>query len=183
MNNYSFKKDIAFFGSVKVLVFAALMCSLSGIFKFLAPTGDTWRISFENFPIIFSGILFGPFVGSAVGICADLLGCLIRGFSVNPLITLASMSVGLVSGIVFKLFGKNKIIGIGFTTFSAHIIGNIIIKTIVLSAVYGSPFLVLLIQRAGTYSVTALAESLIIILLYKNKVIKNALKRITGYEL
>ena len=47
------KQSIALFGNVKILVFAAFLCAISGIMKLLAPSGDTWRVSLENFPIIF----------------------------------------------------------------------------------------------------------------------------------
>ncbi len=176
-------KNIALFGTVKILIFAALMSALSGVLKFLAPTGDTWRISFENFPIIFSGIVLGPVTASAVGIASDLLGCLFRGFAINPFITLASMCIGLVSGTVFKLFKKYKITGIVFSVVLAHLIGNVIIKTIALAAMFGTPFVVLLIERTGAYALTALAETLIIIILYKNKAIRNGLRRVIENDL
>ena len=182
MKNKS-QKTIALFGSVKIMVFAALLCALSGVFKFLAPTGDTWRISFENFPILFSGIVLGPYIGAAVGIVADLLGCLFRGFAVNPFITLASMIVGLVSGFIFKFFKNNKSVGIVVSSYASHIVGNVIAKTIALSAMYGMPFWVLLAERTITYIITAAVEALIIIILYKNKAIKSGLKRVVNDEL
>ncbi|MBQ7968690.1 MAG: folate family ECF transporter S component [Clostridia bacterium] len=174
---------IALFGSVKILVFAALMCALSGGLKFLAPTGDTWRISLENFPIIFSGIVLGPYVASAVGIVSDLLGCLFRGFAINPFITLASMSVGLVSGIVFRLSGKRRFLSSALAVVLAHTVGNVLIKSVALSKMYGTPFLVLLAERSVTYALTALAESVLIIILLKNKAIQQGLKKVIGYEL
>ncbi|MBR5314397.1 MAG: folate family ECF transporter S component [Clostridia bacterium] len=174
---------IALFGSVKILVFASLMCALSGGLKFLAPTGDTWRISFENFPIIFSGIVLGPYVAGAVGIVSDLLGCLFRGFAINPFITLASMVVGIVAGVVFKISGKKKTLGIVLSVVFAHAIGNVLIKTVALSAMYGMPFAVLLAERSVTYALTALCEAFLIIILCKNKAIQNGLKKVIGYEL
>ena len=172
------QNNIALFGTVKILAFAALMSSLSGILKFLAPTGDTWRISIENLPIIFSGIVLGPFSATAVGIAADLLGCLFRGFAINPMITLASAVVGFVSGVVFKIFGKKKILGIVFATFFAHILGNVIIKSFALSALFGVPISVVLLKRAGVYLLTSIAEILIIVILYRNNAIRNSLKRV-----
>ena len=183
MKNNNSQKKIALFGSVKIMVFAALLCALSGVFKFLAPSGDTWWISFENFPIVFSGIVLGPYVAAAVGIVSDLLGCLFRGFAVNPFITLASMLVGLFSGLTFKAFKRNKTAGIAVAAFVAHAGGNIIVKTIALSAMYGMPFWILLAERSVTYIITAAVESLIIIILYKNKAIKSGLRRVIDDEL
>lgn len=177
------KNHIALFGSVKLLVFAALLCAVSGVMKFLAPSGDTWRISLENFPVIFAGITMGSFIGSAVGIVADLLGCLLRGYAINPFITMASMSVGLVSGLAFKVLRSSDLLKITVAVFSAHIIGNVVIKTIALSAMYGMPFGILLAERTVTYIITAIVESVLIIILYRNRAIKNGLKRVIDNEL
>ena len=173
---------IALFGNVKVLVFAALLCAISGVMKFLAPSGDTWRISLENFPIIFGGITLGPIIGGVVGICADLLGCLFRGYAINPFITAASMSVGLVSGLVYKLLKGHRNIAMAVAVFAAHITGNVLIKTYVLHTMFGAPLGVLFAERILTYSITAKVESIIIIILINNKAIKNGLKRVTGND-
>ena len=173
------QKKIALFGSVKVLVFAAFLCAVSGVMKLLAPSADTWRISLENFPILFAGITLGPLIGGAVGIASDLLGCLFRGYAVNPFITLASMIIGIISGLSFKAVkSKKKELPIVTAVYLGHIISNIAIKTIVLSKMYGMAFEVLIAERTVTYLITAAVESLIIIILYKNNAIKKGLERV-----
>ena len=75
--NTAVKSNLQLFGSTKVMVVSALLIALSIIFgKFLKiPIGDSLRISFENTPILMAGIFFGPIVGMAVGVCADIIGC------------------------------------------------------------------------------------------------------------
>ena len=124
----------------------------------------------------------GPWIGATVGVAADLLGCLIRGFAINPFITLASMAVGLCAGLVFRLFPKRNVFFLVLSVFISHIIGNVIIKTFVLSAMYGMPLGVLFAERSVTYLVTGAVESVILVLLYKNKAIKNGLKRVIGND-
>ena len=177
------ERRIALFGNLKVLVFAALLCAISGVMKLIAPSGDTWRISLENFPIIFAGITFGPWIGGIVGIGADLLGCLFRGYAINPFITMASMLAGFLSGLFLMLFNNRKtVISIASSTLYAHIVANVLTKTVVLSLTYGMPAEVLLAERSVTYLITAAVESIIIIVLYKNKAIKNGLKRVIGND-
>ncbi len=177
------KKKIALFGNVRVLALAALLCAVSAVMKFLSINlGDVIRFSFENFPVIFSGIAFGPIIGGAVGIVSDLLGCLLRGYSIIPLITVSSMCIGIVAGCVSMLFKKNNNIMIVLSVFSAHIIGNMIVKTFALSIVYSTPFSVLL-WRVPIYIITALVESFIIIVLYKSRMIKNGIERVKKNEL
>ena len=176
-------EKIAGFRSVRILVFAALLCAISGVMKLIAPSGDTWRISLENFPIIFGGITMGSWIGGVVGIGADLLGCMFRGYAINPLITVASMTVGIVAGAMFKLIKTNKIVSLVFATFLAHLTANVLIKSAVLSSMYGMPLGILFAERLVTYIITASVESVIMVVLYKSKAIKNGIKRVVGYEL
>ena len=68
------------------LVVCAFLVALSIVCgKFLAiPVGEILRFSFENLPILFAGLAFGPVAGALVGVCADLLGCVLRGYAINP---------------------------------------------------------------------------------------------------
>ena len=77
------------FKSLAILASSSFLAALSIILgKYLAiPGGNVLRFSFENLPIMFAGMAFGPFVGCAVGIVADLIGCVLVGYTVNPLIT------------------------------------------------------------------------------------------------
>jgi len=176
------KRNSVFFGSVKILVFAAFLCAISGVMKLIAPSGDVWRISLENFPIILSGITMGPIVGGMVGIIADLLGCIFRGYAINPLITMASMFVGVISGFVYK-YTKHSKIAIILSSFTAHIIANLFIKTIVLSYMYGMKLIILFAERGITYFLTALVECILLTILLNNKTIRSQLKDVVGYEL
>jgi ECF transporter S component (folate family) len=82
--------------NTKVLAVSALFAAISIVCgKFLAfNVGDTLRFSFENLPIIIISIFFGPLSGMLCGVVADLLGCLLRGYAINPILTLASAYIG-----------------------------------------------------------------------------------------
>ena len=72
------KQNSRVFPSVKSLTLAAMLVAMSvviGIFckTFLNFAGGLVRITFENLPIILSGILFGPIVGGLVGAASDLV--------------------------------------------------------------------------------------------------------------
>ena len=74
----------ALFGSLRIMTVAALLAAMSFILgKFLQipnPFSEIIRLSFENLPILFAGICFGPIVGAATGAVADLVGCLLYGY-------------------------------------------------------------------------------------------------------
>ena len=65
------------FKNIKTLTLAAMLVAMSviiGIFckSVLNFGGGLFRITFENLPIIISGIVFGPVVGGVVGVGSDL---------------------------------------------------------------------------------------------------------------
>ncbi len=183
MENNKKHNPIALFGRVEVMVFAAFMCSLSAVMKLIAPSGDVWRISFENFPIIFSGMAFGPLIGLAVGAVSDLLGCVIRGYDINPLITVSSMFVGFIAGCVYRIFRKKEMFAVIAATFSSHMLCNVVMKTYVLSTWFGKPIPILFMERIPLYLITAAAEAILLVILFRNKAVKAGLKRVIGHEL
>jgi len=163
------KKDL------RVPVTCAVLCALSVVFgKLLAINiGDTVRISFENLPIIVSSFMFGPIWGCAVGICADLLGCLIRGFSVNPLITVAAGLMGVIPYISARLvLSDKKSLSVCIAVAVSHIICSVFIKSAALSIWYGTPYFALLITRLPIYAFTGAIEAYVCVILHKRKIIK-----------
>ena len=161
------------FGNVYAMVIAAMMVAISVTGKVYAINiGLELRISYENLPVILSGIIMGPVVGFAVGVCADLCGCLAMGYAVNPIITLGMASLGVTSGMVSMLF-RNRFspVALVVADVSSHIIGSIIIKTIGLAVYYGAEngFFVLMGQRALTCIPVVIFEIIIFEALLTNK--------------
>jgi len=91
-----------------------------------------YRITFENLPIILAGISFGPMAGALCGICADIVSCLCSSNpAVIPLITVGAASVGFCSGIISKyIIKKPGALQYAAAVFSAHLIGQVAIKSL-----------------------------------------------------
>ncbi len=65
--------------------------------RFLAINiGGFGRVQLGVIARIMAGIWFGPFAGAICGLVSDLLGCLIQGYAVNPLITFAAILWGMI---------------------------------------------------------------------------------------
>ncbi|MBE6649629.1 MAG: folate family ECF transporter S component [Ruminococcaceae bacterium] len=142
------------------------------------------RITFENLPIILSGILFGPVYGLVVGASTDLISSVISSQDINPIITVGALSVGLVSGLVSEMgnmLRANKTLKKIIAVVSAHFVGCLIIKTFGLQVYYfpTTSFWYLFAIRAGVYAFICVAETFIILRLLKNKFIKG----FSNYEL
>ncbi len=160
--------------SPKVLAVSAMLAALSIICgKYFAfNIGTVLRFSLENLPILFAGIVFGPVHGMLVGAVADLVGCLLVGYEINPLVTLGAVSIGGVSGLLHFILKKMKIptgASITVSIIFAHVIGSVLIKTFGLAAYYDFPFYILMLWRAVNYLVIGILECLVILTLMKNR--------------
>jgi len=173
------KSNIRLFGNVKVMAVCAMLIALSIVGKSLRiDAGTVVRISFENLPIVMSGIFFGPFIGAAVGLCADLIGCIVTGQAPLPFITVGVVAVGFVSGLVYQLLPKAKLIPrVALSAGLAHLTGNVIIKTIALY--YAFPGMrPTLIFRPVNYAIIASIECILICLLLSNKAIAEEVRKL-----
>lgn len=169
---------------VKLIAILAILAAASVVLgKFLQiPIGDSIRISFENLPILFAGIVFGPLSGGAVGLVSDLVGCLAVGYQINPVITLGAVSVGFVSGVLARVFihnGKCSFPRVLLSVLLAHIFGSILLKSTGLRLWYTTPWSVLAL-RIPIYLINSVAEASIITVLLKSGAVKNALKGFFG---
>lgn len=161
---------------IRSLALAAMLTAMSvviGIFckSVLNFADGLFRITFENLPIILSGVIFGPIIGALVGAASDLLSYLLtaQGYPPNLLVTLGAATVGAISGFISHYVIKKR----GSLQFAiagglAHVIGSMTIKPIGLFKFYSW----LVLWRIPLYLVIAPIEILLICLLYKNGAIK-----------
>ena len=158
--------------TIKKLTLAAMLVAMSvviGIFckSALNFGAGLFRITFENLPIILSGILFGPIFGGVTGLASDLLSYLLSGQAQPPLIlvTIGATLIGVVSGLTSRFIVKKRCsLQIILSGSFAHIIGSMIIKPIGLFKYYGWAVLL----RIPFYCVIAPIEILLLCLLFKN---------------
>ena len=163
--------------NVKVLTTAAMLGALSvviGIFckNFLNFGNGLFRVTFENFPIILSGILFGPAVGAAVGIVSDMVSYFLstQSFAISPIVTLGAALVGAVSGIVSNyIIKKRGTLRVVISTLAAHVVGSLIVKTFGIYAYYSMTYGMLLLYRIPTYVAIVAVESFFLCLIFKHK--------------
>lgn len=165
--------------NVRVLILCAVFVAISIILgKFVSITAGPFRFSFENLSIIMSGIMFGPFAGLAVGLCADLIGCIAYGYIICPQITLGACCIGFFSGLSSMfLLRSNKTLNIAFSVALAHIIGSMLVKSYALHSLMHTPYKALL-WRIPLYLIIGTIEFIIILAIMKNKAFSSHLDRI-----
>jgi len=164
-----------------VFVAAALLAALSIVLgKYLAiRVGDTLRFSFENLPILLSGMAFGPVVGMLTAVAADLIGCLMVGYAINPIVTLGGALIGLLGGVLFRHLQKPPFsVRVGLSVLVAHFVGSVVVKTLGLSAFFSLPLWELMLWRLLNYAVVGGAEALLLYVILKSKAIRTQLDAI-----
>ncbi|MBQ6040867.1 MAG: folate family ECF transporter S component [Oscillospiraceae bacterium] len=179
-NSTAVRSSLTVLKDVRVLTLMALLAAMSIVFgKLLAfNIGPTIRISFENLPLLMAGIFLGAPAGFLVGVMADVIGCLIVGYSINPIITLGAGCIGLIAGLAYSALQKAGLTErIAVSVMSAHVIGSMFIKSVGLM-VYYSYSLPMVLPRVPLYLAIGTVESMIIILLMKNRIFAEQVERL-----
>ena len=170
--------------SLRITIILALMVAISILMgKYLAIRGgDVMRFSLENTPIILSGIAFGPGAGALVGLVADLVGCIMVGYTINPLVALGAVAIGLISGFMPRILARINVNGrlnLAITVAVAHLIGSVLIKTVGLSSYYDMPFVILMLWRALNYLIVGALDGIVVHILLGHRAIDKQIKELT----
>lgn len=171
-------------GSVTRLTVCAMLCAMGviiGMFckNFLDLGGGLFRITFENLPIVISGVFYGPIAGGMVGAATDLVSYLLSSqiYPPNLIVTLGATAVGVVSGLVSCLVvrkrGNLQIIVSGM---AGHIVGSMIIKPIGLYQFYG----IAVLLRIPLYLLIAPLEIFLICMLFRNASFRRMIEKSQG---
>ncbi len=133
---------------VHVLTTTALLVAIATVLGFLkVPITELVELRFAFLPIAVSGMMFGPAIGGIVGVLSDILGYLVRptgaffpGFTIST----------CVSGIIFALFFYKKELTVR-RIIAAEVVETIIVSLVLnsinLSILYGTPFITVLSAR------------------------------------
>lgn len=167
--------------TIRKITNMAMMVALSiviGIFcKSVLNFGNgLFRITFENLPIILTGIALGPIAGGVVGLASDIISYLLspQVYPLNVVVTIGATTIGVLSGFISKYVIKHKCkMQIIVSSSVAHLIGSMIIKSIGLYSYYG----VLVLWRVPLYLVIATIEIILLCLLLQSK----AFSKTVGY--
>ena len=177
MKNVEKKKGLH---SAAVITCSGLLTAASVVLAVLAKYvfGEgALRFTIECLPIFIGAFAFGPLVGGAIAVGADLISCVIAGMAPNPLITVGSFFVGLIAGVCYKLFfRKHPRIRMMLAVFGGHIIGSMVIKSLALQIYYHMGPIVLL--RVPVYLGIAIIEYMILSVLFKSKAIEHQINEV-----
>lgn len=120
--------------NVQKLVFMALLVAMHLVLtRVLVFDLGPYRISLGSVATILSGLWLGPAAGVLCGLAADLLGCFMKGYAINPLITLAAITWGFIPGMARMFLGNKtkakKIVIITLSVLLTSVLSSLIFTT------------------------------------------------------
>ena len=156
----------------------ALLIAMSIVFsRVLSISTGFVRFNLGSLPVLLAGIVFGPGAGFAVGALADMIGSILAGYAINPLITLGAASIGLVGGWLWQTLhtlrlGQRLLLSV----VAAHVVGSIMINSLALHIFYGYAWSVLAARVPNALILTAV-NTVLLRLLMENKAVMAAVKK------
>lgn len=165
--------------SVRTLTVMALLIAMSIVFtRVLSISTGFVRFNLGSLPVLLAGFVFGPGAGFVVGAVADMVGGVLSGYAINPLITLGAGSIGLVGGLFWQKLPDAMRLGlrVQISVLAAHIVGSMIINSLALRIFYGYAWSVLA-ARIPNALVLAAVNTVLLRVMMENKAIMAAVKK------
>nr|WP_295277292.1 folate family ECF transporter S component [uncultured Blautia sp.] len=95
--------------NVKTLVFLALLVAIQLVLsRVLVIDLGVYRITLGTIATVLAGLWMGPVAGGVEGAVADIIGCFMKGYGINPLITLSAIIWGVFAGFAGKLMAEKS---------------------------------------------------------------------------
>ena len=164
--------------SVRTLTMLALLVAMSIVFsRVLSISTGFVRFNLGSLPVLLAALLFGPWAGFAVGAVADIIGGVLAGYAINPLITLGAGAIGLAAGFAWQKLGSLSIVlRLSVSVLLGHIVGSMVINSLALRIFYGYAWSVLLTRIPNAIVLAAVNTVLLRILLENRSLMKLAKK-------
>lgn len=157
--------------NVKTLVYMALLIALHLILTrvFVIELG-AYRISVGSVTTILAGLWLGPVAGGVCGLCADLIGCMMKGYAVNPFITVAAILWGVIPALAKPLFVNKKktgkTVGICVSIVFTAVLSSLILTTAGLVIFLGYNFYTIMPGRLIQFAILIPIYCVLTCLLY-----------------
>ncbi len=153
--------------STKNLTAMALLIALEIILsRFLSLSAWNTKIGFSFVPVVIAAILLGPVYAGIVGALADFVGALLFPIGAYfPGFTLTAFLTGMVYGLfLYKRQSLPRILGAVAVN---QFILSLLLNTLWISVLYGSPFGPLLVTRLVQSAILTVVQIVVIELIVK----------------
>ena len=155
--------------SVRTLTMLALLVAMSIVFsRVLSISTGFVRFNLGSLPVLLAAVVFGP---------GDIIGGVLAGYAINPLITLGAGAIGLVAGFAWqKLSSLSTNLRLAASVLLGHFVGSMVITSLALRLFYGYPWATLAVRIPNALILSAVNVVLLRILLENRSLMKLAKK-------
>ena len=145
--------------SVRTLTMLALLVAMSIVFsRVLSISTGFVRFNLGSLPVL---------------LVADMIGGVLAGYAINPLITLGAGAIGLVAGLAWqKLPGLRTGLRLQISVLLGHFVGSMVITSLALRIFYGYPWATLAVRIPNALILAAVNTVLLRILLENRTLMK-----------
>ena len=129
-----------------------------------------YRISVGSVCTILAGLWLGPVAGGVCGFASDIIGCFMKGYAVNPFITVAAILWGVLPALVRPLIANKKktgkTVGICVSIVVTAILSSLVLTTAGLVIMLGYNFYAIMPGRLIQFSIMIPIYCVLTCLLY-----------------
>ena len=157
--------------SVVTLVYMAIFVALHLVLTrvFVLELG-AYRISLGSVVTIMAGLWLGPVAGGVCGLCSDVIGCFIKGYAINPFISVAAILWGVLPALARPLFVKKaktgKTVGICVSIVITAVLSSLVLTTAGLVLMMGYNFYAIMPGRLVQFAIMIPIYCVVSCLLY-----------------
>ena len=134
--------------------------------RFLSISAWNTKIGFAFVPVVIAAILLGPLQAGIVAALADFLGAILFPIGAYfPGFTLTAFLMGLFYGLF--LYREQTVLRVALSVAVHQLILSLLLNTLWISVLYGSPFGPLLVTRLPQCAILTVVQLIVIQLLVK----------------
>ena len=157
--------------NVKTLVFMALLVAMHLVLtRVLVIDLGAYRISVGSVCTILAGLWLGPVAGGVCGFASDIIVCFMKGYAVNPFITVAAILWGVLPALVRPLIANKKktgkTVGICVSIVVTAILSSLVLTTAGLVIMLGYNFYAIMPGRLIQFAIMIPIYCVLTCLLY-----------------
>lgn len=170
--------------NVRILTLLSLLTAMSIVFsRVLSISTGFVRFNLGSLPVVLAGVLWGPWSGFAVGAVADIIGGIMAGYAINPLITLGAGAIGLVGGFIYKKAPiPQQSIRLGAAILLGHVVGSMVITSLALRIFYNYPWSLLAVRIPNALILSVIEFVLVRILMANQAFMRTALGHLWAHQ-
>ena len=129
-----------------------------------------YRMSVGSVCTILAGLWLGPVAGGVCGFASDIIGCFMKGYAVNPFITVAAILWGVLPALVRPLIANKKktgkTVGICVSIVVTAILSSLVLTTAGLVIMLGYNFYAIMPGRLIQFAIMIPIYCVLTCLLY-----------------